>query len=418
MLQRIEQISLARAQRSLGPGNPEFPLTPPLVAGCPTTSSEAMQYPLEVAYDYEKAGAIDFTSWASPVTDQWAALLPPIRREACLAVGGTPLLDIGALAPDHLRDRRILFKDESRNPTWSHKDRLNLCTVSAALAAGASTIIVASSGNHGVSAAAFAARAGLNCIVITMPDVSAAFRDMILGYGAYPVYVTAAARWPAMRELMKVDGVHPVSNLTPVHTGHPWGPEGYKTIAFELLSQLGGEAPAAVVVPTGYGELLFGIHKGFRELKRLGKIKELPQLISAEPAARGPLFHALASGVEATTVTPSPTVQYGTACTVNGYRSVVALRESQGMPLLVDDAAAIAAQRKLGKQGLWQEVAPSAAVAALTQIKSLKRDGAIVVIGCSTGLKEPTAPGKAVEVTPDLGTITRHLKAEYNFDLG
>ena len=159
-----------------------------------------------------------------------------------------------------------------------------------------------------------------------MSDVSPAFRDMILAYGAYPVFLPAAARWPAMRALMSVEGVHPVSNLTPVHTGHPWGPEGYKTIAFELFGQLGGGSPAAVVVPTGYGEMLFGIHKGFRELKLLGKIDRLPQMVSVEPAARGPLFHAVPDGLEATTVAPRPTAQSGTACTVNGYRAVVALR--------------------------------------------------------------------------------------------
>ncbi len=134
-----------------------------------------------------------------------------------------------------------------------------------------------------------ASRAGLNCIVLTMPEVSPAFRDMILGYGAFPVFLPAEDRWPALRALQELPGTYPVSNLTSVHTGHPWGPEGYKTIAYEILADLDGQVPSAVVVPTGYGEMLYGIYKGFNEARLLGHTDRIPQLVSVEPAARGPL---------------------------------------------------------------------------------------------------------------------------------
>ncbi|KSV66841.1 hypothetical protein N183_32815 [Sinorhizobium sp. Sb3] len=373
-----------------------------------------MQYPLEVDYDYEGARNIDFGFDVAPRLDYWSALLPPLDPKAALGVGGTPLVDISSMAPSSLRERRVYLKDESRNPTWSHKDRLNACTTSAALAVGASTIIVASSGNHGVSAAAHAARAGLKCIVFTMPEISPVFRDMLLGYGAYPVYVPAEGRWPLMRSLMEIGGVHPVSNLTPVHTGHPWGPEGYKTISFEIFAEL-GEEPGAVVVPTGYGEMLFGIHKGFRELRHLGKISRLPKLVAVEPAARGPLYHAIQSSVEATMVAAGPTRQSGTACTVNGFRGVVALRESNGIATLVTDEEAEHAQSLLARQGLWQELSASAAFAALSSIETA--DGPTVIIGCSSGMKEPAGKMAAREIDADLTSVRRYLKTEHGFEL-
>ncbi|MDH4989759.1 pyridoxal-phosphate dependent enzyme [Aquamicrobium lusatiense] len=405
--------SLAKTQRSLGPEVFEYPLLPAQLHGCIQNATPDIQYPLEVDYDYAAVRQATFrrgSNWSS-----WEELLPPRHPRVNMPVGNTPLVDVSALAPAHAA-RRVLVKDESRNPTWSHKDRLNTFTVSAALYENAQTIIVASSGNHGVSAAAMASRAGLRCIVLTMPEVSEAFRDMILGYGAYPIYLSADNRWPAMRQLQELPGFYPVSNLTTTHTGHPWGPEGYKTIAYEILAELDGEIPAAVVVPTGYGEMLYGIYKGFREARQLGHISRIPQLVSVEPAARGPLYHALKAGRAAITVAAGPTVQSGTATTVNGYRSVVAIRESRGIAMVVTDEAARAAHRAMAKQGLWQEISSSAALAALNMVESFENDGPIVLMGCSTGLKEPTKPAQAQAISPDIASLRAYLKTEFGFE--
>lgn len=409
-----ETMSLATGQRSFGPGNPVFPLFPSHLTGCPVTSTAEMQYPLELAFDYGKAKDVVFSDTAR---QSWPQLMPPLHPASSMPVGLTPLIDVSAIAPERLRDRGVFIKDESRNPTWSHKDRLNKYTISAALFEKASTIIVASSGNHGVSAAAMAARAGLNCIVITMPDVSPAFRDMIIGYGAFPVFLEVDARWPAMRALREVPGVYPVSNLTSVHAGHPWGPEGYKTIAYEILAAFGGAAPAAVVVPTGYGEMLYGVFKGFREARDLGLTKRIPQLVSVEPAARGPLYHAIRSGKEATTVPGLPTIQGGTGTTVNGYRAVVAVRDSNGIPMLATDEAALVAHAKLARQGIWQEYSSSAAFAALDDLDALAQDGPVVVINCSTGLKEPPKTMQVGVASPDLPSLRAYLKVEFGFEL-
>jgi len=410
-----ETVSLATGQRSFGPGKLEFPLFPTHLSGCPVTSTADMQYPLELTYDYGRVKGLRFSG--AGARESWQQILPPLHPKASMPVGSTPLVDVSAIVPERFRDRAVFVKDESRNATWSHKDRLNKYTTSAALHDGASTIIVASSGNHGISAAAMASRAGLACIVITMPEVSPAFRDMIIGYGAYPVFLPIEARWPAMRALRDVPGTYPVSNLTPVHTGHPWGPEGYKTIAYEILEAFDGVPPAAVVVPTGYGEMLYGIYKGFLEAKQLGLTKRIPQLVSVEPAARGPLYHALQAGKEAVTVEARPTIQSGTGCTVNGYRAVVAIRESNGIPVLVTDEAAKAAHAALARQGLWQEYSASAAFAALDNLQGLEKEGPVVVISSSTGLKEPAQAMQVKETKQDLDSLRAYLKSEFAFEL-
>ncbi|MGN1289705.1 MAG: threonine synthase (modular protein), partial [Bradyrhizobium sp.] len=96
---------------------------------------------------------------------------------------------------------------------------------------------------------------------------------------------------------------------------------------------------------------------------------------------------------------------------------VVALRESGGQAMLVSDESADAAQRALSRQGLWQELSPCAAFAALSELDIDEREGAVVVIGCSTGLKDPVTQSDATAIEPDLAAARRYLKSEFNFEL-
>ncbi|NGO69143.1 threonine synthase, partial [Streptomyces boncukensis] len=349
--------SLATAQRSLGDPGIRYPLWPPLTGGCPETSTDEVAYPVEVDYAYERvpAGLFDGAGPrpARGGLDPWAPLLPPLAAPG-LGEGGTPLVELGP---------GVFVKDESRNPTWSHKDRLNRCTVSAALACGAPGIVVASSGNHGASAAAFAARAGLRCVVLTTPGLPPAMDAFLHAYGATVLHVPAAARWPLTRRIAEHFGLQPVSNLTRTHTGHAFGPEGYKTVAYEIHAELG--VPAAVSVPTGYGELLFGIGKGFAELRRLGVTDRVPRLLACEPAAGGPLAAALRRGVPAAHVEVGSTDAYGIDCPVNSYRGVLAVRASEGRAVPVTDGQLRAAQAELARAGLWAELSAAAGLAGL-----------------------------------------------------
>ncbi|MEU7862153.1 pyridoxal-phosphate dependent enzyme [Nonomuraea sp. NPDC049141] len=377
--------SLASGQRSLGDPSITYPLWPPLTRGCPTTSTASLAYPVEVDYDYARVGASLFEQEPGPDLARWSPLLPPLHAPT-LGEGGTPLIPLEG----------VYVKDESRNPTWSHKDRLNRITVSAALGAGAPGVVVASSGNHGASAAAYAARAGLPAIVLASADAPPAVHSFVRAYGAKVLAVPVEARWPLMREIVDRLGYHPVSNLTVTHTGHPFGPEGYKTIAYELFLQLGG-VPAAVFAPTGYAELLYGVWKGFTELRRLGLAGATPLMFSCEAVAGGPIARAVATGAPAAIVSLQHTEAYSIGCSVGGHRGVRAVRDSGGEALLVTDDEMRAAQRALAARGLWQEVSGAAGLAAYRKL-GRDFDGPVVCIATSSGFKGVGVGEEPVEV--------------------
>lgn len=370
--------SLATGQRSLGDPSVRFPLWPPLTAGCPVTSTDTVSYPVEVDYAYDQVPADLFPSAPrhSYGHDRWAPLLPPLHAPG-LGEGGTPLVAFGD---------GLWIKDESRNPTWSHKDRINRVTVSAAVGAGAEGVVVASSGNHGASAAAYAARAGLRCAVLTSADTPPAVDAFLRAYGVVVLPVPVDARWPLLRRIVERFGYHPVSNVTPTHTGHAFGPEGYKTLAYEIHAELG--VPGAVFLPTGYGELLFGVWKGFAELVRIGVTDRVPRLYSCEPAAGGPLAAALRDGVPATEVPVGETAAYAISSSVGGYRGVVAVRESGGAALLVTDAEMVAARDELARGGLWPELSAAAGLAGYRQLGPAAVEGPVVCVSTSSGFKD------------------------------
>ncbi|HEX4223533.1 MAG TPA: pyridoxal-phosphate dependent enzyme, partial [Pseudonocardiaceae bacterium] len=377
--------SLAIAQRSLGDPAISYPLWPPLTSGCPRTSTEDVSYPVEVGYAYHQVPAELFSAGGKSGLDRWTPLLPPLTAPS-LGEGGTPLVE---LEPD------LFVKDESRNPTWTHKDRLNRCTVSAAMTVGASGIVVASSGNHAASAAAFAARAGLRCVVLTGTDLPATVNASLNAYDAVVLPVPKQARWPLMRQIVEHTDLHPVSNLTPTHTGHPFGPEGYKTIAYEIYGEIG--VPSAVFVPTGYGELLFGVWKGFSELRRLGLTDRTPRMYACESAGGAPLAVAMSRNLPAVRVETEPTDAYSIACAVNSYRGVVAVRDSGGRALVLSDEQLRAAARELARGGLWVELSAAIGLAGLRSVADEEITGPTVCISTSGGFKDPTAKSSVAE---------------------
>ncbi|MET7934929.1 pyridoxal-phosphate dependent enzyme [Streptomyces sp. NPDC005322] len=397
------QDSLATGQRSLGDASLSYPLWPPLTRGCPRTATPEIVYPVEVDYAYDAVPADLFARAAPPGVglDRWAPLLPPLAAPG-LGEGGTPLIGIGD---------GVYVKDESRNPTWSHKDRLNRCTVSAAVGVDAEGIVVASSGNHGASAAAYAARAGLRCVVLASREAPPAVVSFLKAYGAVVLPVPERARWPLMRQIVDRLGYHPVSNLTDTHTSHGFGPEGYKTLAYEVFTELG--VPEAVFLPTGYGELLFGVWKGFAELERLGLAPRTPRIFSCEPSVGGPLATALREGRPAATVEPGPTGAYGIRCAVGGHRGVLAVRRSGGEALLVTDDEMEAAQSELGRQGLWVELSAAAGLAGLRarEAGGDAFEGPVVCVSTSSGFKDLTTGTHRVEpVDPSWEQVERRLR--------
>ena len=357
---------------------------------------------------------------------RWSALMP-VRadRPVTLGEGATPLIHLERLGR-RLGLGRLYAKDESQNPTWSYKDRLCAVAVTHAVESGARVVTIASTGNHGASTAAYAARAGLACVIFTLASVPETMKTLMQAYGAAVVACpTPESRWRLMREGVERLGWYPTSGFSvPPIGSNPYGIEGYKTIAYEVAEELGWQAPDLVVVPSAYSDGLSGIAKGMTELHALGLIKTIPRMVAAEPF--GPLARALERGLEA----PEPveggdSVAFSIASRYGTYQGLAALRASHGIGVRITDEGVFEAQRALAREeGLFVEPSSAAALTAVLQLrhrKAIDPDEIVVVVLTSGGLKDPRASRAWLPAVPaapdDFDAVLALLRAHYGLVL-
>lgn len=353
-----------------------------LFEGCPRAASAGT--PTSVAAVYAGAAA-----WPSPPGGgmaRHAARLPYLRFPT-LGEGGTPLLPLPPIAGLGA----LWLKRESANPTGSHKDRMSPLAVARALEVGARGILAASSGNAAVSAAAYAAAAGLPCRVIVTPALADAYRQAIARSGASLIVCRdSLARWAAAARLVRDEGWFPLTNhRVPPVGSNPFGVEGYKTIAHEIADTL-GDAPDAVLVPTARGDLIWGIGAGFAELAREGAIRRTPRLIAVEPIAR--LSRVLAGQAAIIDAFPGTTRQFSTAGGTATDASLRAVRDSGGTAIHVPDDAAAAGQAALARLGLDAELCCGGAHAAIAMLRDrgdLREGETAVMILTASAAREP-----------------------------
>jgi threonine synthase len=405
---------------------------PRLFAGCPRCRAEGVAVNLTVEYDLGPLTATGPLAFPAEPRGLWRfrALLP-VRPERPLSLGegDTPLVHLERLGA-RLGVPRLYAKVESQNPTWSYKDRLCALAIAHALELGAPAVTTSSTGNHGASTAAYAARAGLPCVLFTLDSVPETMKILMQAYGAAVVSCsTSEARWALMRQGVERLGWYPTSGyaLPPVGST-PWGVEGHKTIAYEIAEALSG-APAAVVVPSGYSDGLFGIWKGWSELAALGLVKQTPRMIAAEPY--GPLAHALAAGLEAPgrVDPPGSSVAFSVASRYGTWQGLAALRQSDGLGVALTDEGILEAQRALSREeGIYAEPSSAAALAALMQLQSrghdapFHADDAVVLVITSGGLKDPGASRAWLPEVPasgpDLDAVLATVRDHYGLALG
>jgi threonine synthase len=330
-----------------------------------------------------------------------------------LGEGGTPLVALPRLGDD-VGLRRLSVKDETRNPTASYKDRLAAVAVTQAVQRGASGVVVSSTGNHGASVAAYAARAGLPCVVVTLASAPQAMTVTMQRYGADVVALEKPTdRWVLMQQLVEERGWVPASGYVgPPSGSNPFGCEGYKTIAYELHEQAG--VPDVVVMPVAYGDAVAAVARGFEELRALEVTDRVPRLVAAE--VFGPYTHAMREGYDATWAAPGgDSVAFSIATPYATRQGWDALVRTGGTAIHVDDEATLEAQRALAaREGLFVEPSSATAFAALPELVGrglVTADEHVVVVATSSGLKDvPTAaqglaPPPVVE--PTLAALDR-----------
>lgn len=379
--------------------------------GCPSCVAEGVAANVHPVYDLDTEVAWDD---GAPGLFRYRSLLPlaDSTTPVSLGEGATPLLAVPRLG-EQLGAQRLFIKDESQNPTWSYKDRLAAVAVTKACELGADAVVVATTGNHGAAAAAYAAAAGLRCVALTLASVPTTMKVLMQAYGAQVVALQSApARWQLMAHAVAARRWVPLSGFrNPPVGSNPFGIDGYKTIAYELVSQLGA-APDAVVVPTAYADGLSGIHRGFEDLLAMGRIARTPRMVAAEPF--GPYARTLEEGGDASQrVRVTPTVAFSTATPIATYQGIHALRASDGLAAAVgSDGTILAAQLQAARAaGLYMEAATAVGLPVIADLiarGALRATDTIVLVDTSSGLKDV---GATARVLPEVPVIEPELRA-------
>jgi threonine synthase len=286
-------------------------------------------------------------------------------------------------------------------------------------------IASSSSGNAGAAAAAYAARAGLPCVVFTFQGTAGPMVTQMRAYGAMVLAVREKAqRWTLLEQGVRELGWFPTSPFfAPAVGSNPLGIEGYKTLAYEIAEQLDWDVPDWCVLPVCYGDALIGMWKGFNEMKEWGWIERLPRMVAAE--VYGSLGRALAAGLEAPPAMPRShdTIAISIGAQQATVQSLTAVRASNGRAVTVGNDEMLRWQRLLAsREGLYGE---PAAVAPFAALEGLQRDGMLkagdraVVLFTASGLKDPGVTERALSDCPlvsgDFASALRALDEEYGF---
>lgn len=357
---------------------------------------------LEIALDARKLRGVKVFG-----TGVWryAPFIPAdVQRWVTLGEGATGLHRLARLEKQ-LGILALHLKNEGENPTGSFKDRGMTVGVTHAVEIGARAVACASTGNTSASLAAYAARAGMQAVVL-VPGGKIALGKLAqaMVHGARIVQIEGnfddAMR--LVRELSLERGeVYLLNSINPFRL------EGQKTIAFEICEAL-EEAPDAVVLPLGNAGNISAIWKGFREMLAAGWITRLPRLIGVQAEGAAPVARFIAGELAACRVDEPDTVATAIriGAPVSWRKALAAVKESGGSVGMVSDAQLLAAQRRLAEtEGFFVEPASAVPIAwlAANRIDAQR----VVVVTTGHGLKDPEAVLRAApEIRPARPTLS------------
>ncbi|KMT22954.1 threonine synthase [Clostridium cylindrosporum] len=321
--------------------------------------------------------------------------------------GNTPLIraeNLEKLMPGI----EIYLKYEGLNPTGSFKDRGMTMAVTKAYEEGSKAVICASTGNTSAAAAAYAAKAGMKCVVI-IPNKKIAMGKLAqaIAYGAKIIAIEGNFD-DALDMVKEISSKHPI---TMVNSINPYRIEGQKTAAFEICNQL-GDAPDYLSIPVGNAGNITAYWKGFKEYKELGKSSSLPTLIGFQAAGAAPIVD---NKVYENPETIATAIRIGNPASWD--KAVAALKESNGEINKITDEEILKGYKMLASsEGVFAEPASSISVAGLYDLYNqgkIKKGSKVVCILTGNGIKDPdTAVGlggdfKVLEA--DLAAIEKEI---------
>jgi len=390
---------------------------------CPACSGN-----LEVVYDYHKIERQSriIKESKNPGIYKYLPFLPfaDTNMTPPLVVGGTPLVKSGKISLKWGID--VYFKDDTRNPSASFKDRAGAVALAVAKESGAKTISCASTGNAGSSLACLAASIGMDCVIFLPENAPVAKVAQLLLFGAR-VFAVKGSYDDAFDLCEEVSEEMVFFNRS---TGlNPWTREGKKTVSFEIADALGWKVPDYVFVPVGDGNIISGVWKGFRELFFTHLTDALPKIVAVQSKKSNAVYETVkkyegkevlpkqieVEKVEASTIADSISVDLPR----DGLAAVRAVLETDGFAVQVSDEKILESIREISSEvGIFPEPAGATAYAGLKEAVSagkIPQNSTVVCLVTGSGLKDVQSAlkiaGEPVSVSTDKNEVLKILKS-------
>jgi threonine synthase len=336
----------------------------PMFRGCPVCRGQEIVAPLFVVTTPDDVRAA-WDRGAAAGAGMWdyrdALPLPADADPVTLGEGNTLMLPVSMAG----LPGETYLKIELRNPTGSFKDRLNSVAVSMARYHGFRGIVCSSTGNHGASLAAYARAGGLRCVVLLPEEAPPVAAEDVRRSGGLAVVTPWSERAAWVTWLVEKAGFAVSGRNFPRQYGNPYGIEGYKTIAYEIVRDL-GRVPGAVFMPVAGGDGIYGVWRGFVDLQRAGVIQALPKMIGCQPEISASVYEAFRRGaahVEAVDLHISQALSLTDER--GGDHGLWAIKHSDGGALALTEREIGEAVEALAALGVHAEAASATAFAGL-----------------------------------------------------
>lgn len=333
-----------------------------------------------------------------------------------LEEGGTPFIKCDRLGKEFGVNLHV--KVEGSNPTGSFKDRGMSVGITKAIELGVDTVGCASTGNTSASLAAYAARAGLKCIVL-LPSGKVALGKLAqaMFHGAEVLSVNGNFD----EALEAVTALALKGELYLLNSINPFRLEGQKSIGFEIVDDLGWRSPDRIILPVGNAGNISAIWKGIREFYSAGFIEDLPRMTGIQAAGACPVTNAVKEGAEDIVPVENPetiatAIRIGAP--VSAVKALRAIYDSDGTSDTVTDDEILDAQKLLARtEGIGVEPASASSIAGLRKLVDageIDKGEDIVCIVTGHLLKDPNtaidACKEPVNIEADVESLSRVLK--------
>jgi threonine synthase len=374
---------------------------------------------LDIKYNYENVDYQFISEWKKRPLSVWRykELLPVLdeAKKISLNEGGTRLHRCTRLAKEFGLEK-LYIKTEGDNPTASFKDRGMTVGVTKAVEYKVKAVICASTGNTSASLSAYAAKAGIKCLVI-IPAKKIAYGKLAQAmiHGAKLIQVRGSFD-DALKIVLELSSNK--NRFYLLNSINPYRIEGQKTLAYEIIDQLGGKAPDKVVMPVGNAGNITAAWKGFKEFKELSFVDSAPKMMGVQAEGAAPVAKAFLQNKKVIEPVPNPetlatAIRIGSP--VSWKRALGAIRESGGTAEIVTDGEIVDAQKLLARyEGLFVEPASASSVAGLKKLiesGQITKEDTVVCIATGHGLKDPDVPvqfcEKASEIEPTLEAVEK-----------